>query len=162
DVGKWSFIENVIDGSYMLPRKDVDDAQSALASNDFKTKYDAFTKQAICPPSGILGTTTVSDSRLGDRAPLAGGKVEGDPIGQKQTAAATLHRGPSTRSPAGRDLETRGALPFEVGTPAELKTRAERAGWVPIYWLPWLSANIVDMTVDTAKDRAELARPPDN
>jgi hypothetical protein len=152
NVGKWSFTDFHIDASYMLPKAEVDAAQNALQSNTYQTMYDEFTKRAICPPDGIVVGAKVSDSLLGAAAT----------VGKRQTIDGTLDKVAFMRFIAGSGKESRGALTFEVRSPAQLKKTAERAGWVPIYWLPWLSANIVEMTMDTGTDRAKLARPSDD
>lgn len=104
----------------------VNAANNTLATGNYAQRKTLLTSQAICPPSGVVTGTTSDYSKL--------------KIGNAEDCIKFIKFRPQEKNELG-------AMTFVMKDASALSTVAARAGWVAIWWLPWVSKHIVKIKI---------------
>lgn len=137
-----------------VPASAIASAQNILASGGLAQRLSLLTTTPIQPPDGALGGRTIAP-----KSPTAAGGNSGDISFSKLKLASVADRVAFIRLKD--DPLFPGTMSFDVRYATDLPTVGQRAGWVPVWFLPWKSERLVKIKIEshtkTAKTDAAFA-----
>lgn len=120
----------------------VDWANRVLRDGSMAARKAMLTSNAVLPPAGGIDL-----SAIGHAGEKFDDVVKQDFTKLKIGAAADSIAFIKLRANAKNEI---GAMTFSLKRPRDLPTVASRAGWTPIWWLPWQSGHIVKIKIRSA------------
>jgi len=128
----------------LVSQERIDGVMSTLLTGSYDLKMAILRKQPINPPNGATGMDIMRPM-----GPFLPGQTPPDPrtVQFSKLKIARVEDMVGFFKLGAVERDQIGAMTFAIKLASELRTTASRAGWVPCWFLPWMSGHIFKLKI---------------